>query len=170
RAGNVIGGGDWSEDRIIPDLVRAVATGKQLEIRSPNSTRPWQHVLESLSGYLLLGQKLLEGQGRFADAWNFGPDAGSNRTVSEILCLMQKFWPDLAWYTNSANQPHEACLLHLDSSKARALLNWHPVWDINATIQLTAEWYRQYMEDGTLLSQIQIEKYQCELSRLGPSR
>ena len=167
RAGNVIGGGDWAEDRIIPDLVRAVAAGKQLEIRSPNATRPWQHVLESLYGYLLLGQKLLERQSRFAEAWNFGPDPSSNRTVADILGFMQKFWPELAWFTNSANQPHEACLLHLDSSKARTLLNWQPVWDINATVQQTAEWYKHYMTDGTLLSQIQIEQYQSGLAKMG---
>ncbi len=163
RAGNVIGGGDWSEDRIIPDVVRAVAAGEQLEIRSPNATRPWQHVLDSLYGYLLLGQKLLEGQRHFAAAWNFGPDSGSNKTVTEILTLIKKLWPELSWHTNSEDKPHEAGLLHLDCSKARALLKWQPVWGIDKTVQYTAEWYKRFMLDGELLSSCQLKEYLRDL-------
>ncbi len=165
RAGNVIGGGDWSEDRIIPDLVRAMTVGKQLEIRSPNATRPWQHVLESLYGYLILGQRLLAGQNSFANAWNFGPEIDSNRSVSEILSLMKKYWPELAWFTGTAQQPHEAGLLHLDSSRARNLLNWQPMWDLTTTAQKTAEWYKSFISDGRLLTHDQIEVYQRELAR-----
>src|SRR5690606_1047405 len=117
RAGNVIGGGDWSEDRLIPDLVRSVQAGTSLEIRSPKSTRPWQHVLECLSGYLLLGQRLLEGKKEFAEAWNFGPAPEDNRTVAEVLAALQRFWPQLAWNVSAAPQPHEANLLYLDCAK-----------------------------------------------------
>src|SRR5579864_5741950 len=128
RAGNVIGGGDWSTDRLIPDLVRAISSGTSLEIRSPNSTRPWQHVLESLSGYLLLGQRLLENDSRFADAWNFGPDAIGNRSVRDVLTRLAQLWPDVKWHTTTQAQPHEAGLLSLDSTKAHRILGWQPVW------------------------------------------
>ncbi|NCB38071.1 MAG: CDP-glucose 4,6-dehydratase [Erysipelotrichia bacterium] len=163
RAGNVIGGGDWCEDRIIPDLVRAVSAGKSLEIRSPNATRPWQHVLECLYGYLLLGEKLLEGKTEFAEAWNFGPDASSNCTVAGILNGMKKYWPELAWFTSSANQPHEAGLLHLDSSKARLKLNWKPVWDLEKTLEKTAEWYSNFITAEKILSIQQLKEYQTAL-------
>ena len=119
RAGNVIGGGDWCEDRLVPDLVRAITNKTSLEIRSPDSTRPWQHVLESLSGYLVLGQKLLEGHHKCADAWNFGPERDGNRTVADVLTRLSAHWPELAWHVTGQIQPHEAKLLCLDSSKAR---------------------------------------------------
>ncbi len=159
RAGNVIGGGDWSEDRIIPDLVRAVSSGKPLEIRSPNATRPWQHVLECLYGYLLLGQKLLDGKREFAEAWNFGPDDRSNCSVAGILQVMKKHWPELAWFSSAAVQLHEAGLLNLDSSKARIRLGWRPVWNLEETLAKTAAWYRQYLATGEILSQKQLEEY-----------
>ncbi|MDH5655975.1 MAG: CDP-glucose 4,6-dehydratase, partial [Spirochaetia bacterium] len=108
RAGNVIGGGDWSEDRLLPDLVRAISEKKILEIRSPGATRPWQHVLDPLAGYLLLGQKLLEGGGEFAEAWNFGPTHEGNRTVKELLEEIKKSFPDVKWKTDRADHPHEA--------------------------------------------------------------
>lgn len=159
RAGNVIGGGDWSEDRLIPDMARAVATGTQVEIRSPNATRPWQHVLECLSGYLLLGQRLLKGDRSCAEAWNFGPDQEGNRTVSEVLAALQANWPAVAWYLTAEKQPHEAKLLQLDSAKARWGLAWKPVWSFHEGVAATAEWYRAWLERGELLSRPQLERY-----------
>lgn len=159
RAGNVIGGGDWSEDRLIPDLVRSVKAGKQLEIRSPNATRPWQHVLECLSGYLMLGQQLLEGNKACAEAWNFGPDREGNRTVQQVLRAMQADWPGVAWHCSDAPQPHEAQLLHLDSGKAREKLGWRPVWSFDEGVAMTAEWYRAWLEREEVLSLGQLQRY-----------
>lgn len=160
RAGNVIGGGDWSEDRLIPDLVRASARGESVEIRSPNSTRPWQHVLESLTGYLQLGQCLLEGQRGFADAWNFGPDQAGNQTVATVLSKLTQSWSGLRWHlTDNTNQPHEAGLLQLDSTKARALLHWHPVWGLEEGLRQTASWYRAYLEKREVITRQQLADY-----------
>lgn len=159
RAGNVIGGGDWSEDRLIPDLVRAMAAQKSLEIRSPNATRPWQHVLESLSGYLLLGQKLIEGDKNFNDAWNFGPERSGNRTVAEVLNRLQAHWPEMHWHQNAEPQPHEAKLLYLDSAKAHAQLGWQPVWNLDATLEKTADWYLAFQSSRTTISTQQLSQY-----------
>lgn len=160
RAGNVIGGGDWSEDRLIPDLVRAIGAGKPLEIRSPNATRPWQHVLESLSGYLMLGQRLLQGDKTFAEAWNFGPEPEGNRTVAEVLAKLEQHWPDLRWQVrDQPQQPHEATLLYLDSAKARSRLHWQPVWQIDRTLAATVEWYRAWLEQGQVASRQQLAAY-----------
>lgn len=159
RAGNVIGGGDWSEDRLIPDLMRAVSAGSQLEIRSPHAIRPWQHVLDSLSGYLLLGQKLLEGGARYADAWNFGPAAASNRTVAEVLSFMSGQWPELRWAVSGQPQPHEATLLCLDSGKARQELGWRPVWGLDDALAATTDWYRGYFASGRVASDAQLDAY-----------
>ena len=159
RAGNVIGGGDWSEDRLIPDMVRAIKAKKTLEIRSPNATRPWQHVLESLSGYLLLGQKMLEGEQDFAQSWNFGPNQDGNRSVSDILLCMKNEWPVIDWKIIQSPQPHEANLLHLDSSKAHHYLNWRQVWSIDESIKETIAWYRLLLEDGKVVSSMQINEY-----------
>ncbi len=159
RAGNVIGGGDWSEDRLIPDLVRSLEEQRPLRIRSPLSTRPWQHVLESLSGYLLLGQHLLEGQSDKADAWNFGPEIDANLTVAEVLAGFEAHWPELAWQASTNPQPHEANLLSLDSTKAKSLLGWKPVWNIDKTLAETACWYRNYYQYRQLLSHTQLADY-----------
>lgn len=159
RAGNVIGGGDWSEDRLIPDLVRSVKQGRSLEIRSPKSTRPWQHVLESLSGYLILGLKLINGEGAFADAWNFGPEPEGNQTVEKVLAKFQEKWTDVAWHISNQVQPHEAKLLYLDSSKARNRLQWQPVWDIETTLVKTADWYRAWLQDRQFISRQQLADY-----------
>ena len=167
RAGNVIGGGDWSEDRLIPDLVRAVAAGRSLEIRSPAATRPWQHVLESLSGYLLLGQKLLAGQKEFGQAWNFGPEPDGNRTVAEVLSRMGEHWPELAWHTLAAPQPHEANLLYLDSAKARSRLGWQPVWALPQALAATAAWYRDHSVDGRVSSREQLAAYVVDAAAAG---
>lgn len=159
RAGNVIGGGDWSEDRLIPDLVRAIANNQSLEIRSPNATRPWQHVLESLSGYLLLGQKLLEGQKDFATAWNFGPAPEGNRSVAEVLGKLSAQWSHMHWHVTDMLQPHEATLLYLDSAKARSQLQWQPIWGIDAAIAKTAEWYSAWLTDKDVISISQLNQY-----------
>lgn len=159
RAGNVIGGGDWSEDRLIPDMVRASARGESVEIRSPNATRPWQHVLESLSGYLLLGQRLLQKQQGFAEAWNFGPDETGNQTVSAVLSRLNESWNGLRWQVTDMPQPHEAGLLQLDSTKARTRLEWLPVWGLDEGLRRTAEWYRLYLEKGEVCTHRQLSDY-----------
>lgn len=159
RAGNVIGGGDWSQDRLIPDLVRASSRGESVEIRSPNATRPWQHVLESLSGYLLLGQRLLERQPGFDEAWNFGPDESGNQPVSAVLSRLTQSWGELRWHVTGAPQPHEAGLLQLDSTKARTLLQWLPVWGLDEGLRQTANWYRAYGEKGDVISRQQLADY-----------
>jgi CDP-glucose 4,6-dehydratase len=159
RAGNVIGGGDWSEDRLIPDMVRAIKSKKTLEIRSPNATRPWQHVLESLSGYLLLGQNLLQGKQDFGQAWNFGPYRDGNRSVGDVLSSMKKEWPALDWKITRSPQPHEANLLYLDSSKAHQHLKWEPVWSIDESITATAAWYRTFLEQNKVTSSAQLADY-----------
>jgi CDP-glucose 4,6-dehydratase len=159
RGGNVIGGGDWSEDRLIPDLVRAVSQHQPLLIRSPQATRPWQHVLECLAGYLLLGQKLLEARREYAGAWNFGPGPEDNRTVAEVLTLLRVHWPELVWEQTRDSQPHEATLLYLDHAKARTILGWQPVWNIEQALQATADWYRRFHEKGAVDSRDQLAKY-----------
>lgn len=159
RAGNVIGGGDWSEDRLVPDLFRAISRGEALVIRSPKATRPWQHVLECLSGYLLLGQMLLEGKKEFECAWNFGPDQDGNISVEEMLARLSMHWPETRWHITPSPQPHEASLLYLDSTKARTMLGWNPVWNTDNTLRITAEWYRGYLSDGRIASRAQLAAY-----------
>ncbi|WP_423194562.1 CDP-glucose 4,6-dehydratase [Cupriavidus sp. H18C2] len=147
RAGNVIGGGDWSADRLIPDAARAAAAGQPLRIRHPEATRPWQHVLESLHGYLLLGTRLLgDDAAAFADAFNFGPAASDNRPVQAVLEGLQRHWPQLRWELDAAMRaaaPHEAGYLYLDSSKAMRTLGWQPRWTLDRALLATADWYRQ---------------------------
>ncbi|MEO5327904.1 MAG: CDP-glucose 4,6-dehydratase [Magnetococcus sp. THC-1_WYH] len=159
RAGNVIGGGDWSEDRLIPDLIRALEKRQSLEIRSPQATRPWQHVLDSLSGYLLLGQMLLMGDKTFAEAWNFGPGPEGNRTVSEVLKKINHQWENMRWHVTEEPQPHEANLLYLDSAKAHSKLGWQPVWKIDVTLKKTADWYRAWLQTRQIISRQQLADY-----------
>lgn len=159
RAGNVIGGGDWSEDRLVPDLVRAVKAARTLEIRSPDATRPWQHLLECLSGYLVLGQQLLERKTSFGESWNFGADREGNRQVKQVLDALKQNWPSIKWTCTNSPQPHEARLLHLDSSKAREKLHWRPVWTFEEGVAATAEWYRAWLDAGTIISTNQLQGY-----------
>jgi len=163
RAGNVIGGGDWSEDRLIPDLVRAVKSGQTLEIRSPAATRPWQHVLECLSGYLMLGEALLSGERKAAEAWNFGPEKEGNRPVEQVLQAVKAQWAAVEWHRSASPQPHEANLLYLDSSKARELLRWRPVLSFEETVEMTASWYQEFIENEAVSSIRQLEQY-CALA------
>jgi len=167
RAGNVVGGGDWSEDRLIPDLVRSLTAGKPLTIRSPRATRPWQHVLDCLSGYLQLGQELLAGRRECAEAWNFGPEAEGTRTVEEVLRILQGHWPMLQWQVTNQPQPHEAALLHLDCAKARVKLGWRPVWELDTTLARTASWYRRWQQDASLSTEDDLCAYVSSARRLG---
>ena len=159
RAGNVIGGGDWSQDRLITDLVRALEAQKSLEIRSPRATRPWQHVLECLSGYLALGQSLFNGHDWASEAWNFGPDIQGNQRVEDVLLAMRARWPAVRWHLTGVNQPNEAQLLQLDNSKARAALSWRPVWTFEEGVDATVDWYRAWLDQREVLSRGQIEQY-----------
>lgn len=146
RAGNVVGGGDWAEDRIIPDFVRAIASGKPISVRNPGSIRPWQHVLEPLSGYLQLGAEMGENalkRPELLSAWNFGPGADSARTVQELVETLIEKWGRGSWINDS--QPGgapEAVYLKLAIEKASHLLDWHPVWQFEKTIEKTAQWYK----------------------------
>lgn len=159
RAGNVIGGGDWGEDRLIPDLYRAVAAGSELEIRSPDATRPWQHVLDALSGYLLLGQRLLAGERAAASAWNFGPETDGACRVIDVLKCMKTHWPDIGWHLIGDPQPHEAALLQLDCDKAKCELGWRPVWGLDRAIAQTALWYKTFLKTGEAISSRQLDTF-----------
>lgn len=145
RAGNVIGGGDWSKDRIIPDSIRALEEGKEIVVRNPNAVRPWQHVLEPLSGYLFIGAKLLEGNKEISGAWNFGPKPESVVTVREIIERVLRYWGDGKWIEpDNKSDLHEAGLLNLDISKAKQKLGWEPRWNIDQATLKTVEWYKNY--------------------------
>ena len=158
RAGNVIGGGDWSQDRLVPDLVRAASSGSTLQIRNPEAIRPWQHVLEPLSGYLRLGQQLLAGK-PVEGPWNFGPAADATLPVQALVALMQSHWPQLRSEHQQGPHPHEAGILRLDASKAAQQLGWHPVWNAQTTLQSTIQWYRDYYERGRLCSRENLQTY-----------
>ncbi|WP_447707231.1 CDP-glucose 4,6-dehydratase [Methylobacterium brachiatum] len=163
RAGNVVGGGDWSADRIVPDLVRAARSNSPAAIRNPGAIRPWQHALEAVVGYLLLAQHLSGPQGRdFAAGWNFGPNAESERTVREVAdTLAHHYGLGMRWELDGAPAPHEAGYLKLDSSKARRILNWIPKWDFEETMRVTAEWYRRDAEgvDPREICREQLERF-----------
>ncbi len=152
RAGNVIGGGDWAEDRLIPDIIRSFSKNEPVYIRYPSAVRPWQHVLEPLSGYLTLAEKMyLDGQ-KFSGGWNFGPLDTDTKTVEEIVTEMCQIWGSGAsWTKDSIEHPHEANLLRLDCSKARMLLNWQPVWNSAITLEKLTLWYKAYFENKNML-------------------
>lgn len=161
RAGNVIGGGDWAKDRIIPDCIRALETGTPIAIRNRTAVRPWQHVLEPLSGYLLLAQKMWEDPTRYCEGWNFGPNAESIATVWDIASLLIRHYGSGSLQDASdPNAVHEANLLMLDISKARFQLGWNPRLNLDQTAALTADWYMRYQhEDVYALCVKQIEQY-----------
>ena len=161
RAGNVICGGDWATDRLIPDFLRALDAGKTLIIRSPNAIRPWQHVLEPLSGYLLLAEKLYTEGRAFAEAWNFGPNDEDAKPVGWIVDQLCTHMPGAKWQTETAQQPHEASLLKLDSSKAKAKLGWAPRWNLESALSKTTEWHQAWRnrEDMAVISTQQIQAY-----------
>ena len=160
RAGNVIGGGDWGDDRLVPDIMRAASQNEKGVIRNPQATRPWQHVLEPLFGYLLLGQQLLEGKQEFSEAWNFGPTDEGHRNVLAVVRELQKHWSNIDYQIETDEKnPHEANLLKLDCSKAYAKLKWKSVWDSFTTFAKTAQWYKMYYESGYALSEEQLTEY-----------
>ena len=162
RAGNVIGGGDWAADRLIPDFLRAMDAGETLKIRSPQSTRPWQHVLEPLSGYLVLAERLyVDGTG-FAEAWNFGPADGDAQPVKWIVERLAEMRRDVNWQCSETPQPHEAHYLKLDSSKARSQLNWRPRWRLQTALHKTLEWHEAWRknEDMRSVTLAQMTDYQ----------
>lgn len=150
RAGNVIGGGDWAEDRIVPDAIRSLTAGEPIAVRNPGSTRPWQHVLEPLGGYLALAAKLSTATktDELASGFNFGPSVKSNRTVGELVAEILKHWPGTWKHTASDKALHEARLLHLNHDKAWHLLGWQPRWDFETTIRTTVDWYKEAHEGG----------------------
>lgn len=146
RAGNVIGGGDWADDRLIPDFIKAISKGEQVQIRSPFAIRPWQHVLEPLTGYLTLAEKLFSEGAKYAEGWNFGPDDKDAKNVEWITRKICELWGEGASYSIDTNpQPHEANYLKLDCSKAKAELNWEPRWNISSTLKSIVEWNKAYL-------------------------
>lgn len=167
RAGNVIGGGDWAEDRLVPDLVRAAAAGGVTMIRNPLAIRPWQHVLEPLAGYLLLGERLLSGDADAASAWNFGPAASGHLPVREVVTRMRERWPAIRMNVDAGSHPHETTELRLKCEKAERVLGWKPVWNADAMIGRTALWYRGYYETGQPASAADLEAFVEDARRAG---
>jgi len=145
RAGNVLGGGDWAEDRLVPDILSAIAEGSQPRIRYPQATRPWQHVLDPLSGYLLLAERLHE-DASLSGAWNFGPYDKDNLNVAQITeLLLELYDSNLGWASDQADQPHEAHFLKLDCSKAANQLDWHPRWSCRQALSAVVSWHKNYL-------------------------
>lgn len=161
RAGNVIGGGDWARDRLVPDVLRALDRGETVKIRSPKAIRPWQHVLEPLSGYLRLAECLYTEGGSFAEGWNFGPADEDTRTVSWIVERIVAASPGAMWECDYGPQPHEAHYLKLDCSKARARLGWEPRWRLDTALEKTLEWHTAWRrcKDMRSVSLAQIAEY-----------
>ncbi len=164
RAGNVIGGGDWAADRLLPDLVRAFGAGRELALRNPKAIRPWQHVLEPLRGYLMLAERLAESGQVHAEGWNFGPRDEDARPTLDLVRHAAELWGrGAAWAVVDAPQPHEACYLKLDCSKARALLGWRPAIGLETALEWTIAWYRAHLDGGDMheLSLRQIGAYEA---------
>jgi CDP-glucose 4,6-dehydratase len=168
RAGNVIGGGDWAEDRLVPDILFNLSENKPIEIRSPGAVRPWQHVLEPLSGYMSLAQHLFEVGGRFSGGWNFGPNDEGAKTVSWIADVMVEKWGRGTWFVSEQTHPHEATYLKLDSSKARAELSWSPVWNPSEAIDATIRWHKCWLDNQNMTTETlrDIEQYTADRSAL----
>jgi CDP-glucose 4,6-dehydratase len=162
RAGNVVGGGDWSDDRLIPDVIRSIAAGQAVDIRNPNATRPWQHVLEPLSGYLLVAEKLVTDGVAYGEAWNFGPGAEGDQTVIQVVeQLIAKFGQGKIHVAQNPDNPHEAGLLKLDISKARDRLGWQPRWNVAQTLDAVVNWHKG-LESGAEIQEMslkQVEQY-----------
>ena len=163
RAGNVIGGGDWAEDRLIPDIMRAITKGEPVNIRTPYAIRPWQHVLEPLSGYLILAKKLYEEGSIYAEGWNFGPNDEDAKPVQWIVDRLTNAWgEDASWVLDSGDHPHEAHYLKLDCSKAKTRLDWHPKWHLEEALDRIVDWQKQYQQGGDMkaVTLAQISDYQ----------
>ena len=168
RAGNVIGGGDWAKDRLIPDFLRALDSDHTLSIRSPCAIRPWQHVLEPLSGYLMLCEALYHGHDGIAEGWNFGPDETDARTVQWIVEYLCDWVAEASWVCDRQPQLHEAHALKLDSSKAKSILHWAPRWDLATALKMTVSWHQAWRSgaDMTSTSLAQIHTYEASKKRL----
>ena len=165
RAGNVIGGGDWAADRLVPDCLRAFAAGESVQLRFPNAVRPWQHVLEPLAGYLQLAEAVCGPEGgRYAKAWNFGPDAGGDAPVGEVAKTVARLWGEDARveFEPSSKNPHEAGLLRLDSTMAYTQLAWQPRWSLQQALVQTVDWHKAWRQeaDMTAISLSQIREYE----------
>jgi CDP-glucose 4,6-dehydratase len=161
RAGNVVGGGDWAVDRLVPDILRAIDSGSELTIRAPASVRPWQHVLEPVRGYLLLAERLCENGAAFAEPWNFGPRDRDARPVEDIVQYVASRTARLSWRGDASEQPHEADYLMLDSAKARDRLGWSPLWGLEEVLDRTLEWHEAWRrgDDMRQLTLAQIDLY-----------
>ncbi|GAA5214021.1 CDP-glucose 4,6-dehydratase [Corallincola platygyrae] len=162
RAGNVIGGGDWADDRLIPDILKAFEKGESVIVRNPNAIRPWQHVLEPLSGYLLMAQRLYESGPEFAEGWNFGPNDDDAKPVEHIVNKMVSTWGEnVSWQLDGEDHPHEAGYLKLDCSKAKMRLNWAPRWNLDETLERIVRWHKAWLagEDMRQYTMNEIEDY-----------
>jgi len=166
RAGNVIGGGDWADDRLIPDILRSFEKNKSVIIRNPKATRPWQHVLEPLSGYLILAEKLYKNQKEYAEGWNFGPNEKDAKPVEWILDKMTNKWPDSSWELDRNPNPHESDFLKLDISKAKSKLGWKPVWELSYALEKIIDWYKMWLdkEDIQASCLAEIEEYTKDMN------
>jgi CDP-glucose 4,6-dehydratase len=163
RAGNVLGGGDWSSDRLVPDIIKALTAGRPAEIRNPLAVRPWQHVLEPLSGYLRLAEKLHAEGASFSEGWNFGPGDEQHRRVNEVADELIALWGgNASWYSKETGGPHEATLLSLDCTRARLKLGWTPRWNVTQTLERVVEWHRSLDAGADMREQTlsQIKLYQ----------
>ena len=167
RAGNVIGGGDWADDRLIPDILRSFERRKPVVVRNPKATRPWQHVLEPLSGYLILAEKLYRDQRRYAEDWNFGPNEQDVKPVDWILDKMIAKWPNSSWELDQNSNPHEAGFLKLDISKAESKLSWKPVWELSQTLEKIIVWHQAWLnkEDIQAVCLAEIEEYTRDMNK-----
>ena len=168
RAGNVIGGGDWAKDRIIPDILKAFDNKEPIIIRNPNAVRPWQHVLEPISGYLTVAEKLFLFGDKYAQGWNFGPKDKDAMPVRELLDYLVNHWKEeSSWIQDSKENPHEAMLLKLDITKAREELNWEPFWDLEKTLQTIIEWHNAWLagKDMSKTTLNQIEDYEQNIRK-----
>ena len=168
RAGNVIGGGDWASERLIPDFIRSITLGEKVIIRNPYAIRPWQHVLEPLSGYLTLCEKLFSGGSFFAEGWNFGPNDEDAKNVEWITNKICQLWgQDAAYDLDKKPQPHEAGYLKLDCSKAKALLAWHPQWNIDKSLKMIVDWHKASLNNANMrdFTVGQIKEYFTSINR-----
>jgi CDP-glucose 4,6-dehydratase len=167
RAGNVIGGGDWADDRLIPDILRSFEKNESVMIRNPKATRPWQHVLEPLSGYLILAQKLYEDQKEYAEGWNFGSNEKDVKPVDWILDKMIAKWPNSCWELDKNSNPHEAGFLKLDISKAQSKLGWRPVWELGQTLEKIIVWHQAWLnkEDMQAVCLAEIKEYMGDMNK-----
>jgi CDP-glucose 4,6-dehydratase len=167
RAGNVIGGGDWADDRLIPDILKSFEKSEPVVVRNPKATRPWQHVLEPLSGYLILAQKLYKDQKKYAEGWNFGPNDNDAKPVDWILDKMIEKWPNSSWKIDANSSPHEASFLKLDISKAESKLGWKPVWELSQTLDKIIDWHKNWLnkEDMQVICLAEIEEYTRDMNK-----